>query len=45
MVDTIRAVLSDDDQRQLLSDAKYATDWVCEVVRRIVLSSKAVPNG
>lgn len=45
VIHTIQGVLSADERRQLLDDAKYATDWLCQAVRRISLSHEEPTDG
>lgn len=45
VIHTIQSVLSADERRQLLDDAKYATDWLCQTVRRISLSHEEPTDG
>lgn len=45
VIHTIQSVLSADERRQLLDDAKYATDWLCQAVRRISLSHGEPTDG
>lgn len=44
-IDTIRSALTPDDRKLLLSDAKYATDWLCEMVRKIASPREPASNG
>lgn len=44
-IKTIRSALTADDRTQLLSDAKYATDWLCEIARRIAASREPATHG
>jgi len=45
VVKIIRSALTPDDRRQLLDDAKYATDWICETVRQIASHRESTTNG
>lgn len=45
VIDTIRKALTPEDRRQLLDDARYSTDWICEAVRRIALGLEPGTNG
>jgi len=45
VIDTVRSALTLDDRKLLLSDAKYATDWLCETVRKIASLREPVANG
>lgn len=42
---TIQNVLTMDERKQLLDDAKYATDWLCQAVRRISLAKENSTDG
>ena len=44
-VAVIRSVLSRDDRAQLLRDAKYATDWLREIARRVAAEKETLANG
>lgn len=45
VIDTIRSALTPEDRRQLLDDAKYATDWICETARQIASHRESPTNG
>lgn len=45
VIDTIPSALTPEDRRQLLDDAKYATDWICETVRKIASHRELTANG
>ncbi|NUQ67381.1 MAG: type IV toxin-antitoxin system AbiEi family antitoxin domain-containing protein [Phycisphaerales bacterium] len=45
VIQTIQTVLTMDERKQLLDDAKYATDWLCQAVRRISLSREQPTDG
>ncbi len=45
VVKTIRAALSQADKKQLLADAKYATDWLCELARKIASVREPASDG
>lgn len=45
VISTIRAALTPDDRQQLLDDAKYATDWICEAARRIASNRESAAHG
>lgn len=45
VIQTIQNVLTMDERKQLLDDAKYATDWLCQVVRRISLAKEHSTDG
>lgn len=44
-IKVIRSALTQDDRAQLLNDAKYATDWLCEIARRIASAREPDIHG
>ena len=45
VVRTIHYALTPDDRKQLLSDAQYATDWVCDAAQKITSFQEPATNG
>jgi hypothetical protein len=45
VIHAIQSVLSIDERKQLLDDAKYATDWLCQAVKRISLAKEHSTDG
>jgi hypothetical protein len=45
VIQSIQNVLTMDERKQLLDDAKYATDWLCQAVRRISLANEHTTDG
>lgn len=45
VITTIRSALTPEDRRQLLEDAKYATDWVSEAAKRIAQGPEHAAHG
>jgi hypothetical protein len=45
VIKSIQKVLTMDERKQLLDDAKYATDWLCQAVRRISLAKEHPTDG
>ena len=45
VVRTIHYALTPDDRRQLLNDARYATDWVCDAAQKIASFQEPPANG
>lgn len=41
----LRAALSPEDRRQLVNDAKYATDWICQIARTIASPREPARHG
>ena len=45
VIDHLRRLLSDSDRRALLRDARYGTDWIYEVIRKVAAEEEQRSNG